>query len=108
MKSLISYINEELTDNFIWKLSRWFEYNETQEKEFINIIVNIKGKTVTVKQLEEMLQNTNLYDNLKEFVNFMFDDIQPDNNKDYIYKFKQIVENTLNNKSKNNKYGVFN
>ena len=42
MKTIIEYINEELDDNFLWKLSKWFERNEIQEKEFMNLILSCK------------------------------------------------------------------
>lgn len=105
MKSLLQFINEELLDNFIWKLNKWFEYNVDQEQEYLNIILSVKQKGINIKNIEIELQNTSLYNNLKEFVNFMNDEITQSNEaKDYIYSFKQIIETTLNNKSTKNKY----
>ena len=40
MKTIVEYIKEELSDNLFWKLSKWFERNEKQENEFINIIMS--------------------------------------------------------------------
>lgn len=106
MKTLNQYILEELTDNFLWKLSKWFENNEQQEQEFINLLISFKQQGNSVKQIEKYLEGTSLYNNLREFVNFMNDDINVVEIKDYIYKFKQIIETTLNNKSEKNKYNL--
>lgn len=106
MKSLTTYINEELSDNLLWKLSKWFERNESQEKEFFNLLISCKQNGINVKNVEKYLEGTSLYDNLKEFVNFIDDDINVDDLKDYFYKMKQIIETTLNNKSKGNKYNL--
>lgn len=106
MKTLNQYILEELTDNFLWKLSKWFENNDQQEQEFINILISFKQQGNSTKQIEKYLEGTSLYNNLREFVNFMNDDINVVEIKDYIYKFKQIIETTLNNKSEKNKYNL--
>lgn len=106
MKTLNQYILEELTDNFLWKLSKWFENNDQQEQEFINILISFKQQGNSTKQIEKYLEGTSLYNNLREFVNFMNDDINVVEIKDYIYKFKQIIETALNNKSEKNKYNL--
>lgn len=97
-------IKESLEDNLIWKLSKWFERNEQQEQEFINLMISCKKGNFNIKDIEENLQGTSLYDNLKEFVNFILDDLELNKDKDYIYQLKKILESAKNNKSKNNKY----
>lgn len=104
MKHLNDYICEELSENFLWKLSQWFERNEQQEKEFFNILMQSKKTGTSTKDIEKYLEGTSLLDNLKEFVNFIDDDIHVNELKDYLYKMKQIIEMTLNNKSIKNKY----
>ena len=104
MKTIIEYINEELDDNFLWKLSKWFERNEIQEKEFINLILSCKQNGLNQKEIEKNLEGTQLYDNIKEFVNFMIDDFTS-LEKDYIYQLKKIIELTINNKNTKNKWG---
>ena len=42
MISLKQYITEELDDNIWWLLDKWFERNETQYQEFIELIVKCK------------------------------------------------------------------
>jgi hypothetical protein len=104
MKTIIEYINEELDDNFLWKLSKWFERNEIQEKEFMNLILSCKQNGLNQKEIEKNLEGTQLYDNIKEFVNFMIDDFTS-LEKDYIYQLKKIIELTINNKNTKNKWG---
>lgn len=104
MKTIIDYINEELDDNFLWKLSKWFERNEIQEKEFMNLILSCKQNGLNQKEIEKNLEGTQLYDNIKEFVNFMIDDFTS-LEKDYIYQLKKIIELTINNKNTKNKWG---
>lgn len=104
MKTIIEYINEELSDNLFWKLSKWFERNENQEKEFVNIIITCETKGINQKEIELSLENTSLYKDLREFVNFIYDDLDINKERDYLYNFKKIIENVINNKSKQNKY----
>lgn len=104
MKHLNDYIFEELSENFLWKLTQWFERNEQQEQEFFNILLQSKKTGTSTKDIEKYLEGTSLLDNLKEFVNFIDDDIHVNELKDYLYKMKQIIEMTLNNKSIKNKY----
>lgn len=104
MKSITTYIKENLEDNLIWKLSKWFERNEIQKAEFINLIISFKQNKLDIKELEAELQETSIYSNIKEFVNFIIDDLDLTNEKDYLYQFKKIIELTLSNKSKNNKF----
>jgi len=104
MKTIVEYIKEELSDNLFWKLSKWFERNEKQENEFINIIMACETNGLNQKQIETELENTSLYKDLREFVNFIYDDLDINKEKDYLYNFKKIIESIINNKSKENKY----
>ena len=105
MKRLETYIYEELDENIFWLLDKWFERNENQEKEFFNLIINCKSsKTVDIKQLEEWIENTQLKDNLTQFVNFIYNDVKPDQSQDPLQKLKKIIELVLSNQSKKNKY----
>ena len=67
-------------------------------------MISCKKGNFNIKDIEENLQGTSLYDNLKEFVNFILDDLELNKDKDYIYQLKKILESAKNNKSKNNKY----
>ena len=104
MKTIVEYIKEELSDNLFWKLSKWFERNEKQENEFINIIMSCETNGLNQKQIETELENTSLYKDLREFVNFIYDDLDINKEKDYLYNFKKIIESIINNNSKENKY----
>ena len=107
MKSLKTYIFEELdTVNLFWLLDKWFERNEDQKSEFIEIIVKSKegGDKVSIDNLKKYLHNTQLEKNLKEFINFIDNDLEPSNAKDYLYSLKQIIELVIGNKIKSNKY----
>jgi hypothetical protein len=41
-----------------------------------------------------------------EFCNFIDNDIEPQQTKDYLHSLKQIIEMVIGNKSKTNKYIV--
>ena len=108
MKSLKNYIyenkvNEELDDNLFWLLDKWFERNEHQQSEFIEIIVKCKetGDKVNIDELKQYLKNTSLEKNLKSFINFLDNDLEPLNNKDYLYALKQVIEVVIGKKEKN-------
>lgn len=106
MKRLSSYIFEELDNNVWWLLDKWFERNEQQYQEFIQIIVQCKqeGDKVNIDNLKNFIKGTQLEKNIKSFVNFIDNEVNPINNKDYLYSLKQIIEIIIGNKSKSNKY----
>ena len=106
MKHLKDYIFEELDDNLFWLLDKWFERNEKQAQEFIEIIVKCKqeGAKVNIDNLKKYIKGTQLESNLQEFINFVDNDLEPQQNKDYIYVLKLIIEMIIGNKSKTNKY----
>lgn len=106
MRSLKDYIFEELDDNLFWMLDKWFERNEKQAQEFIEIIVKCKqeGAKVNIDNLKKYIKGTQLESNLHEFINFVDNDLEPQQNKDYIYVLKLIIEMIIGNKSKTNKY----
>lgn len=111
MISLKNYIYEsklfeELDDNLFWMLDKWFERNEKQAQEFIEIIIKCKqdGQKVNLDNLKKYIKGTQIESNLQEFINFVDNDLEPQLNKDYIYILKLIIEMVIGNKSKTNKY----
>lgn len=108
MKSLLTYINEhkineELDDNMFWLLDKWFERNERQAQEFIELIVKCKqeGDKVNIDNLKTYIKGTQLESNLMEFCNFIDNDIEPLQTKNYLYSLKQIIEMVIGKKEKN-------
>ena len=103
MKSLNQYIIEELDNNMWWLLDKWFERNEQQYQEFITIIVQCKqnGEKVNIENLKEYIKGTQLEKHIKEFVNFIDNEVNPVTNKDYLYSLKQIIEMIISKKEKN-------
>ena len=103
MKNLSTYILEELDDNIWWLLDKWFERNENQYQEFIEIIVKCKeeGDKVNIDNLKKYIKETQIEKNLSQFVNFIDNEVNPANNKDYLYSLKQIIETVIGKKEKN-------
>lgn len=106
MKSLQEYIYEELDiDNILWLIDTWFNNKESEATEFIDIITryNTENKK-TINDIKQILSGTLLEKNLREFVNFVYNDVKNIDNKDYIYCFKKIIDIVSGNKSFDNKY----
>lgn len=103
MKSLSQFIKEELDENIWWLLDKWFERNELQYQEFVELIVKCKqdGEKINIENLKEYIKNTQLEHNLKSFINFIDNEVNPISNKDYIYSLKQIIETVMGKKEKN-------
>ena len=108
MIGLVNYIKEELDNNFWYLLDKWFEYNEAQYKEFIELIVKCKqnGEKVNIENLKEYIKGTQIEHNLKSFINFIDNEVNPEKNKDYLYSLKQIIETIISKKEKN-KYIIY-
>ena len=103
MKSLNQYIIEELDNNMWWLLDKWFERNEQQYQEFITVIVQCKqnGEKVNIENLKEYIKGTQLEKNIKQFINFIDNEVNPVTNKDYLSSLKQIIEMIISKKEKN-------
>ena len=107
MKNLSAYILEELDDNLLWMIDKWFELNNDHQQEFIELIAKYNDYKFNKNELTLEL---NAYENdpirlqIKEFVNFVDNDIYPEDNKDYIQKLLDIIKLVCNNKSLKNKY----
>ena len=103
MKSLKNYIWEELDENMWWLLDKWFDRNENQYQEFLEIIVKCKeeGEKVNIDNLKTYIKGTQLEKHLKQFINFIDNEVNPVNNKDYLYSLKQIIETIIGKKEKN-------
>jgi len=95
MRDLKTFILEELDDNIFWLIDTWFERNEVQKQEFMNIVVYFLKKPVNKKEVEELLQNTSLNGQLKEFVNFIENNVQVDDEIDYIEYFIHILKQVI-------------
>ena len=96
-------IKEELDSNIWWLLDKWFERNEQQYQEFIEIIVKCKktGEKVNIDELKKHIKGTQLEQHLQQFINFIDNEVNPINNKDYLYSLKQIIETVIGKKEKN-------
>lgn len=105
MKRLDEFILEELDDNLFWMLDKWFEFNPNQLAEFLTLVTEYNNTKFNVKELELLVNdNLELKSQLPEFVNFVDNDIYPEDNKDYIQKLLDIIKQVTNNKSKRNIY----
>ena len=104
MKQLNTYIKEALDDNVLWKLDKWFESHESEQKEFMNLVFTYQDKREK-KVLEDALNEKNTFSNvLKEIINFTNDNIKPENEIDYVNELKILITYLLDNKTSKNKY----
>ena len=103
MKTLSTYILEELDDNIWWLLDKWFDRNEQQYQEFIEIVIKCKqeGEKVNIENLKNIIKGTQIEKHLKQFINFIDNEVNTVNNKDYLYSLKQIIETVIGKKEKN-------
>jgi hypothetical protein len=107
MKDLSTYIIEELDDNLFWLIDKWFELNNEYVQLFIELIAKYNNIKFNKKELESELNSyeaNSIKLHLKEFVNFIDNDIDPVQDKDYIQKLLDIIKQVANNKSNKNKY----
>lgn len=100
MKTLIEYIKENLDlENFEYKFDVWFQKDK---KHLDNIIDFFKEchlrKIVTKEDVENFLGNNPGF-KLKEFVDFMDENVKKDDsiNVDYVYLFTKIIETFITN-----------
>lgn len=105
MKDLTQYIKEELDDNLMWMIDKWFEMNPSHLPDFIGICVQCKNDRVpSVKNIEKYLDKTEFGYDLSQFVDFVNNDIVPPKERNDVECLKIIIKQILSNKSPNNKY----
>lgn len=92
MKNLTRFIKEELDDNIFYLIDIWFDRNEIQKQEFESIVVSYLNRPIIKNELIKQLKGTSLNGQLKEFVNFVENNIEINNDEDYIDSFIQILK----------------
>ena len=105
--------NESLdVDNLFWMLDTWFANNEQEKTTFMSLIDNcIIKKTYNKNDLAKLCDNINF--DIRPFINFMCKDAvikdneREDDNIDYYYELKKIIDALMSNKATNNKYVRF-
>lgn len=105
-RHLENRLNESLDDNLLYMIDMWFERNEIEQQEFIEILAKCKSDhVININKLKEYIgQTKSLKEHLSEFVNFVNNDIEADTENDYYNKLKSILEQVIADKSKRNKY----
>lgn len=104
MKSLSKFIKENLDDNLIWKLNQWFQNKPEEEQEFTNIVFQCQSEK-SIDNVETFLNSTSQFINTyMQLVNFIYDDLSNNPDKDYIYLLQLIIKNLMGNYSKDNKF----
>lgn len=111
MKELKQYIFESLEfDNILWLLDKWFERDETEKEEFMNIIFLCQNDK-SLSNIQEYVDKTIVFkNNLKPFINFVYDNDDINNDKKekdderYIYQLKELIKMIMDNKAHKNKY----
>lgn len=101
MKNITQYIKESIDEeNLEWKIKVFFKKNRKEYNQFVHLVDKCKeGNAITKEFVEELVKDTDI--NVKQFVDFMDDDIYKDTTiqKDYIYLFMKIVELVIGNKN---------
>lgn len=104
MKNLKEYILEELDDNLLWMIDKWFEMNPDQLSDFIGICVQCKNDIVpSNNNIEKYIKDTIFGNNVQQFIDFINNDIISPNERNYIDCLRIVIKHILTNKS-NNKY----
>ena len=92
MKNLTHFIKEELDNNIFYLIDVWFNRNKIQKQEFESIVISYLNKPIIKNDLIKQLEGTSLNGQLKEFVNFVENNIEINNDEDYINSFIQILK----------------
>lgn len=109
--SLTSYIkniqiNETLDENIFYLLDTWFYNREDEKTAFMNIVSDcMNNKTYNKKDVEDLCIQYDI--EIKPLVNFINQEINQsikNNEIDYSYNMKQIIDAIIGNKSKSNIY----
>ena len=79
-------VNEDLDNNLFYFLDMWFNSRDAEQSQFMDVVMKCKMDGATnEKKLSEYIKGTFLETHLNEFVNFVDNDLLPDENKNNIY-----------------------
>lgn len=109
MKQLNNYINDKIyesfEDNLFWKIDKYFERNELEKKQFIDIVDYFRDHPgFNKKTIEEYLEK-NKFEKIDKFIDFIDDIIKKeDTERDYKYILYMVIKRIIENKNLEKKY----
>jgi hypothetical protein len=100
MTNLKTYvICEELdVDNLLYKIDKWFDRRDNEKATFSELIQQFKKENVVSQSAIDSFIDTNKIQ-LKQFVDYMSDNINNTQTLDYAYVFRKIIDTLVANKS---------
>lgn len=99
MKTLKEYIKESIdVENLAWKINKYFDKKESQYKQFMNLVDKFKtNHGITDEDIQEFLDKSKI--DLKKFIDFICEDIDIEEQRDYMYLFRKMIQNILDDKT---------
>lgn len=98
-------IKESFEDNLFWKIDKYFERNEQEKKQFIDIVDYFRDHPGFNKKTVEDYLEQNEFEKLDKFIDFIDDIITPENkDRDYNYILYMVIKRIIENKNLEKKY----
>lgn len=99
MKSLLEYIREGIdTENLAWKVDKYFGKNTSQYNAFVKLVETFREKhSLDDADIDEFLSKSKV--DLKKFIDFICEDIDIEEQKDYRYLLMKAIQNIIDDKT---------
>ena len=101
MKTLNEYIQESIdTENLAWKIEKWFgrKHSNAPYKKFVELVEKFReNHGITDDDIKEFEDKSGT--DLKKFIDFICEDIDITEQKDYYYLLRKAIQNIIDDKT---------
>lgn len=85
-------------ENLAWKINKYFENKSSQYNQFVNLVHKFEEQhSISDDDIQEFLDKS--FVDLKKFIDFICEDIDLDEQRDYMYLLRKVVQNIIGDKT---------
>lgn len=85
-------------ENLAWKINKYFEKKTSQYNQFVKLVNKFEEQhSISDDDIQEFLDKSNV--DLKKFIDFICEDIDLDEQRDYMYLLRKVVQNIIGDKT---------
>lgn len=101
MKQLKDYIQESIdVENLAWKIETWFgrKHSNAPYKKFVELVEKFReNHGITDEDIQEFSEKSGT--DIKKFIDFICEDIDIEEQKDYYYLLRKAIQNIIDDKT---------
>lgn len=99
MITLKEYLAESIdVENLAWKVEKYFGKKTSQYNQFVKLVEKFQeNHGITDEDIQEFLDKSKV--DLKKFIDFICEDIDINEQRDYMYLLRKAIQNIIDDKT---------